>query len=108
MECPDETIAAGATGNREVRMLQSKGEDYVVYRYLDLETMTMQAEYSILLRKEDGSIEHLFIVPGGKELVVKHESEKNLKNAEYRMRMKKRRCFSDHSPITFTNTRLFL
>jgi hypothetical protein len=79
MEYPEETIAAGTKGKREARVLRSRGKDFVVYGYVDLETGKEEAKYSILLRRETGEVEHLFIVPtaGGKELVVKHLVEKD-------------------------------
>ncbi|MDD5171767.1 MAG: hypothetical protein PHF60_01905 [Candidatus ainarchaeum sp.] len=78
MEYPDEVIAVGAKGKKEARVLKSIGKDFVVYGYVDAETGKPESKYSILLKRESGEVEHLFIVPaGGKELVVKHEVEKN-------------------------------
>jgi hypothetical protein len=78
MEYPEEVIAEGAKGKKEARVLRQLGSDYAVYGYADDETGKMESKYSILLRKGDGALEHLFIVPtsGGKELVVKHSAEK--------------------------------
>jgi hypothetical protein len=76
MKYPDEIIAVNAKGKKEARILRSRGQDFVVYGYEDLETGKMLDKYSVLLRK-DGDIEHMFIIklPNGKELVVKHEIE---------------------------------
>lgn len=78
MEYPKETIAVGTKGKKEARVLKSKGQDFVVYGYFDIETKKMLDKYSILLRREGGEVEHFFIVPiaGGREMVVKHEIEK--------------------------------
>ncbi|MDD5340532.1 MAG: hypothetical protein PHV13_04775 [Candidatus ainarchaeum sp.] len=76
MDYPEETLATGARGKREARVLKSRGQDFVVYGYVDVETGKTLGKYSILLKGADGKTEHLFIVPaGGKELVVKHETE---------------------------------
>jgi hypothetical protein len=79
MEFPQECLVSGAKGKKEARVLRSLGAGFVVYGYFDIDAQKPLAKYSILLRKESGEIEHLFIVPtgGGKELVVKHETEKN-------------------------------
>lgn len=79
MEYPDETIAIGAKGRKEARVLESKGKDFVVYGYVDIVTGKPLSKYSVLLRREKGEVEHLFIIrlPKGKELVVKHETEKS-------------------------------
>jgi len=80
MKYPEETIAIGAKGRKEARVLESKGKDFVVYGYVDIASGKPLNKYSVLLRKEKGEIEHLFIIrlPKGKELVVKHETEKPL------------------------------
>jgi len=80
MEFPEETIAIGAKGKKEARVLRSSGSDFAVYGYFDIETNSALSKYSILLKK-NGGIEHLIIVPiaGKKEMVVKHEIEKNPK-----------------------------
>ncbi len=78
MDYPEETIATGAKGKREARVLKGRGQDFVVYGYVDVETGKTLEKYSILLKGADGRIEHLFIVPaGGRELVVKHGIEEN-------------------------------
>lgn len=78
MEYPKDTIATGARGKKEARVLRTRGDGFVVYGYVDVESGKEEAKYSILLRRNDGAVEHLFIVPtaGGRELVVKHEVEK--------------------------------
>ncbi|NYZ74370.1 hypothetical protein H0O00_04465 [Candidatus Micrarchaeota archaeon] len=77
MEYPDDVIAVGTKGKREARVLRSMGSDFVVYGYVDIESGKELGKYSVLLRRESGEVEHLFIVPaGGRELVVKHEIEK--------------------------------
>jgi len=85
MYYPDDCIAIGAKGKKEARVLRSKGADFIVYGYADAESKKALGKYSILLRKEGGDIEHLFIVPsaGGKELVVKHETGKAKKRGIY-------------------------
>jgi hypothetical protein len=78
MEYPDETIAVGAKGKREARILRSMGKDFIVYGYFDVDAGKALSKYSILLRNEKGEIEHLIVVPaGGRELVVKHVTEKS-------------------------------
>ena len=79
MKYPDETIAVGAKGRKEARVLESKGKDFVVYGYVDIAANKPLNKYSVLLRKEKSEVEHLFIIklPKGKELVVKHETEKS-------------------------------
>lgn len=79
MGYPDEAIAVGAKGKKEARVLESKGKDFVVYGYVDIANDKPLNKYSVLLRKEEGEIEHLFIIrlQTGKELVVKHETEKS-------------------------------
>ena len=79
MGYPDETIAVGAKGRKEARVLKSKGKDFVVYGYVDIAKDKPLDKYSVLLRKEKDEVEHLFIIrlPKGKELVVKHETEKS-------------------------------
>jgi hypothetical protein len=81
MEYPEETIAIGAKGKKEARVLERGGKDFVVYGYVDVETGKKLGKYSILLRDETGRIEHLFVIPtaGGRELVVKHEIEEKPK-----------------------------
>lgn len=76
MEYPEEAVVETAKG-KEVRILKTQGQDFVVYRYLSLKTNQFEKKYSILLRSGN-DIEHLFIVPTktGKELVVKHKIEK--------------------------------
>lgn len=77
MEYPDDVMTVGAKGKKEARILKSMGRDFVVYGYVDTESGKELGKYSILMKRESGEIEHLFIVPaGGKELVVKHEVEK--------------------------------
>ncbi len=78
MGYPDETIAVGAKGKKEARVLESKGKDFVVYRYVDIAADKPLSKYSVLLRKGK-EVEHLFIIrlQTGKELVVKHETEKS-------------------------------
>lgn len=79
MEYPEETITTGAKGKKETRIVQTKGADFIVYKYLDISNGKFENKYSILLKKENGETEHLIIVPTttGKELVVKHEIEKS-------------------------------
>ncbi len=90
MGYPDETIAIGVKGKKEARILESKGADFVVYGYVDIKTGKPENKYSVLLRKKDG-IEHFFIVrlPKGRELVVKHETEKPGKKGIYDKKSKK-------------------
>ncbi len=78
MQYPQETITTGAKGKREARVVRSKGDDFVVYGYVDIETGKEEAKYSILLRRSADELEHIMIVPtaGGRELVVKHVVEK--------------------------------
>lgn len=78
MDYPEEVIVTGAKGKKEARVLERAGKDFVVYGYVDIETGKKLGKYSVLLRAEDGSVEHFFIIPasGGKELVVKHEMER--------------------------------
>lgn len=75
---PQGTIAIGARGKKEARVLRSRGSDFIVYGYIDIETNRLLTKYSILLKEANGEVEHLLIVPsiGGKELVVKHTTEK--------------------------------
>ena len=77
MRYPEETMALDVHGKREARVLISAGADFIVYCYADAESGKRLDKYSILLRKEDG-VEHLLIIrlPNGKELVVKHETER--------------------------------
>jgi len=80
MGFPEETIAVGAKGRKEARVLRSSGKDFMVYGYAGIEGGAAIAKYSILLKNEKGEVEHLVIVPAaGKELVVKHEIEKSPK-----------------------------
>ena len=81
MDFPEDTIAIGAKGKREVRILRTSGADFVVYGYLELDTGKEMGKYSILVRKSDKSLEHWMIVPSsmGKELVVKHVMEEKPK-----------------------------
>ena len=76
MEYPEEAIVETTKG-KEVRILKSKGQDFIVYRYFSLERKEFEKKYSILLKKGN-EVEHLFIVPtkSGKALVVKHKTEK--------------------------------
>jgi len=78
VDYPEDVIAVGAKGKKEARMLRSKGADFVVYGYLDVESGKMLGKYSVLLKNERGEIEQFIIVPtaGGRELVVKHTTEK--------------------------------
>ncbi len=78
MEYPEETITAGAKGKREARVLRSRGDDFVVYGYVAVESGKEEAKYSVLLRRGPDELEHIMIVPtsGGRELVVKHVVEK--------------------------------
>lgn len=78
MDYPDETVAIGANGKKEARILRSIGTDFVTYGYFDISAGKMLAKYSILLRSADGkTVEHMMLVPtaGGKEMVVKHAVE---------------------------------
>ncbi len=81
MDFPEGTIAIGAKGKKEVRILRTGGAGFVVYGYLDLDTGKEMGKYSILVRKPDLEIEHWMIVPSpsGKELVVKHVVEEKPK-----------------------------
>ncbi len=81
MRYPEETITAGTKGKREARVVRSKGEDFIVYGYVDVDSGKPEAKYSILLRKGKDETEHIMIVPAGsgRELVVKHVTEKNPK-----------------------------
>jgi len=81
MDFPEDTIAIGAKGKKEVRILRTSGADFVVYGYLDLDTGKEMGKYSILVRKSNLEIEHWMIVPSsmGKELVVKHVVEDKAK-----------------------------
>jgi len=81
MDYPEETIAIGAKGKKEARVLERSGNDFVVYGYVDVETGKRLTKYSVLMKDAGGKIEHLFIVPtaGGRELVVKHEIEEKPK-----------------------------
>jgi hypothetical protein len=92
MGYPDDVIAVGAKGKKEARVLRSAGAGFIVYGYFDIDSGKPLAKYSILLRRENGEVEHLFIIPtaGGKELVVKHEVEKKPeKRGIYDEKMKK-------------------
>ncbi len=79
MDYPEEVITAGAKGKKEARILRTAGRDYIIYGYFDIEAGRMLEKYSVLLRRESGDVEHLIIVPasGGRELVVKHVTERD-------------------------------
>jgi hypothetical protein len=80
MDYPEETIAVGAKGKREARVLRAVGDGFIVYGYADPDTRKPEAKYSILLRRSASETEHLMIVPaGGRELIVKHVVETNPK-----------------------------
>ncbi len=78
MGYPEETVTTGAKGKREARVVRSRGDDFIVYGYVDVESGKEEAKYSILMRKGPDELEHIMIVPtsGGRELVVKHVVEK--------------------------------
>ena len=86
---PESCIAVDAKGRKEVRVLRSLGKDFAVYGYRDLETGKDLSKYSVLLKKKSG-LEHLIIIPirSGKELVVKHETERYEKRAIYDLKKK--------------------
>jgi hypothetical protein len=86
---PEDCIALDAKGRKEVRILKSLGNDFAVYGYRDVETEKDLSKYSILLKKKS-ELEHLIIIPirSGKELVVKHETEKYEKRGIYDLKKK--------------------
>lgn len=73
MEYPKETL----TKNKEVRVLEEKGE-YVKYTYIDPETgeLIKEGKYSLLLKSEN-SKRHIFVIPtkNSKSMIVKDEKE---------------------------------
>ncbi len=74
MEFPKECITTAKNGKKEVRVLISSGA-YIMYEY-EQDDGRKSNKYSILLKRNDGKIEHLMIVPlKGKELVVAHKVE---------------------------------
>lgn len=76
MKLPNECIATTKTGKKEARVLVQYGK-YVMYEYRELGGKKVN-KYSILLKRDDGKIEHLMIVPlKNRELVVKHAVEES-------------------------------
>ncbi len=73
---PDEVIAVSKKGEREARVLVSKGE-YLKYKYKKETGEEVPNKYTIILRTEEGYEEFMFIkTASGKELLVKHEIKK--------------------------------
>jgi hypothetical protein len=75
-EYPEEVIAISKKGEREARILLSKGE-YIKYRYKKEGGGEVPNKYTIILKTEEGYEEFMFVKTAGrKELLVKHEIKK--------------------------------
>jgi len=73
---PEEVIAVSKKGEREARILVSKGE-YLKYRYKKETGEEVPNKYTLILRTEEGFEEFMFVkTASGRELVVKHEIKK--------------------------------
>ncbi|MEM2122493.1 MAG: hypothetical protein QXE79_02540 [Candidatus Bathyarchaeia archaeon] len=75
---PRDVITEGARGRPEVRVLESRGS-YVVYRYLDLETLEQkEKKLKLCLKDEEGKVMEYFIVPlkdEGRHLLIRSEEK---------------------------------
>lgn len=82
---PDETLTVSKAGKAEVRALVSRGK-YVMYKYLDPETVQVSAKkQKLVLKSEDGKIKQWFIIPmsGPRSLMIEaklKEPEKKIWN----------------------------
>jgi len=75
---PRDVIAKGSRGRPEVRVLESRGS-YVIYRYLDLETLEQkEKKLKLCLRDDKGKVVEYFIVPlkdEGRCLLIRSEEK---------------------------------
>lgn len=78
MNYPKDAIAVSKRGEKEVRVLMGEGR-CIAYGYKKIDGGKLK-KYSVLLELEEGVVEHLLIIPlKGKELVVKHEKEREVR-----------------------------
>lgn len=75
---PEEVITKGSKGRLEVRVLESRGS-YVIYKYLDLETLEQkEKKEKLCLKSDDGKITEYFIIPlkdEGRYLLLRSEEK---------------------------------
>lgn len=75
---PKEVIAKGSKGRAEVRVLESRGS-YVIYKYVDLETLKRkEKKMKLCLKDDEGKITEYFIIPlkdEGKYLLLRSEEK---------------------------------
>jgi hypothetical protein len=86
---PNDVVSISTTGKEEARVLEKKGT-FVKYIYEDVFSGNVEKKYTILLKDENGNVEHLFVLAasGGKELVVKHANEGKKKRKIWDPRLK--------------------
>ncbi|MBS7644657.1 MAG: hypothetical protein QW569_04615 [Candidatus Bathyarchaeia archaeon] len=75
---PRNVIAKGGKGRPEVRVLESRGS-YVIYKYLDLETLEQkEKKLKLCLKDGEGKVAEYFIVPlkdDGRYLLIRSEEK---------------------------------
>ncbi|MCX6707499.1 MAG: hypothetical protein NT001_05165 [Candidatus Woesearchaeota archaeon] len=86
---PNDVVSISTTGKEEARVLEKRGT-FIKYNYEDVFSGNSEKKYTLLLKDENGNIEHLFVLPAsnGKELVVKHVNEGKKKRRIWDPRLK--------------------